>query len=125
MVAAEVVKLLSDKSNIAFYGNLGSGKTTLIKEICVQMGGDDTEVRSPTFTIINNYNWNGADIVHIDFYRLDGDEALFLGIDDYFHSNNVLVFMEWPEKAEEILPNDCIRVYLEYVDPITRNIEIK
>ncbi len=123
-IATEIVTLLKERTNIAFYGNLGAGKTTLIKEICKVIGGDEHEVRSPTFTIVNNYDWNSQDIVHIDFYRLDTDEAEFLGIYDYFDDLNTYVFMEWPEKAEEILPPDIIKVSIDYIDLETRKIEI-
>ena len=119
-----IVEKLKITTNIVFYGDLGAGKTTLIKEICKLMGGDDTEVRSPTFTIINNYTWKEKDIVHIDFYRLDEDEAEFLGINDYFEDKNTLVFMEWPEKAEGILPIDIIKVFIDYIDVETRKIEV-
>lgn len=124
-VAADIVDRLKENSNIAFYGNLGAGKTTLIKEICKIMGGDPHEVRSPTFTIINNYEWLDIDIVHIDFYRLDSDEADFLGINDYFEDDSTLVFMEWPEKAEDIMPSDVLKVSLEYLDIESRKIVVE
>jgi len=124
IVAEDIIERLKRISNIVFYGDLGAGKTTLIKEICKLMGGDFNEVRSPTFTIINNYNWGAKEIVHIDFYRLDSDEAEFLGINDYFEDENILVFMEWPEKAEDILPDEIIKVSLDYIDIETRKIEV-
>ncbi len=124
-IATEITKKLKTVTNIAFYGNLGAGKTTLIKEICKIIGGDENEVRSPTFTIINNYSWADSSIVHIDFYRLDADEAEFLGIEDYFEDTETLVFMEWPEKASEIIPKNTIKIYIDYVDVETRKIVIK
>ena len=123
-IAADIVEKLKTTTNIAFYGNLGAGKTTLIKEICKLMGGDDHEVRSPTFTIVNNYTWSDSEIVHIDFYRLDADEAEFLGINDYFEDSDTLVFMEWPEKAADIMPKNLIKVSIDYLDIETRTIEV-
>ncbi len=123
-VAKDITELLKERSNIAFYGNLGAGKTTLIKEICKVLGGDVDEVRSPTFTIVNNYDWNNQEVVHIDFYRLDGDEAEFLGLNDYYEDPETFVFMEWPEKCED-LPAKLIKVTIEYLDIETRKITIE
>jgi tRNA threonylcarbamoyladenosine biosynthesis protein TsaE len=122
---ADKILNFSPKSRIlAFYGKMGVGKTTLIKAICERLNVVDT-VGSPTFSIINQYITRNDDtLFHFDFYRIKKlEEAFDIGYEDYFFSNNYC-FLEWPEKIEELLPSDCIRVYLQEKDGI-RNIKIK
>ena len=97
----------------AFFGKMGVGKTTLIKEICHQLGVEDN-VCSPTFAIINSYSTaTGEPDYHFDFYRLKNlDEAYDIGYEEYFYSGN-WVFTEWTEKVEELLPNHYVRVEIE------------
>lgn len=80
----------------AFYGQMGSGKTTFIKALCHEMGVSDT-VTSPTFTLINEYRRpGGLPVFHFDFYRIkDISEVLDFGIEEYFDSDSPC-FMEWP-----------------------------
>lgn len=89
-----------------FYGQMGAGKTTLIKEICKQMEIND-EVSSPTFSLVNEYLLEtGKTIYHFDFFRiLNIEEVYDIGYEDYFYSGN-LCLIEWPEKIEEILKNE-------------------
>jgi tRNA threonylcarbamoyladenosine biosynthesis protein TsaE len=89
----------------ALYGEMGAGKTTLIKEVCKQMGVKDT-VTSPTFALVNEYQIPAkGPIYHFDFYRIrDLREAFDMGYEEYFYSGN-LCFIEWPEKIEELLPD--------------------
>jgi len=96
---------------LAFYGKMGAGKTTFIKSICNALGVDEI-VNSPTFSIINQYETsNGKLVNHFDFYRLESyQEALDIGIFDYWDSG-YMCLMEWPEKVEKLLPEDC--VYLD------------
>ena len=113
------------QSNIfAFFGQMGAGKTTFIKTVCSQLGVAD-DVNSPTFTIVNEYRAaKGYPIYHFDFYRINKvQEAYDIGLDEYFGGDG-LCLIEWPEKIEEVLPDDCFRVYLK-VDPQgTRTLEI-
>jgi len=98
---------------IAFFGEMGSGKTTLIQEICKQLGIDET-VDSPTFTILNEYHGK-VKINHFDFYRLKSKDELYeLGFEEYFYSNDY-VLIEWPEKIGDMLPDffQQIRIELE------------
>jgi tRNA threonylcarbamoyladenosine biosynthesis protein TsaE len=100
-------ELLSFAQNITiwkFLGNLGAGKTTLIKEICRQLGVIDT-VQSPTFAIVNVYQTIEADeLFHFDCYRLKkAEEALDFGIEEYLYSDQ-LCLIEWPQVIEELLP---------------------
>lgn len=113
-IAQSLVASLGEYKLIAFYGEMGAGKTTFIKAICefLQVEGI---VNSPTFSIINQYNTLKGDIVfHFDFYRLESyQEALDIGVFDYWESGN-LCLMEWPEKVEKLLPEEC--VYLEIME---------
>lgn len=103
----ESLQLINTTSNVnclAFYGEMGAGKTTLIKSICKELGVDDT-TSSPTFSIINEYVTNsGRSIFHFDFYRInDESEAYDFGYEEYFYSGK-LCLIEWPEKIENLLP---------------------
>ncbi len=94
----------------AFFGDLGSGKTTFIKALCNELDVIDI-VSSPTFSLINEYrNGAGDTIFHMDFYRINSiNEALDIGIEDYLITNNYC-FIEWPEKIESLLPNETTYV---------------
>lgn len=95
---------------VAFYGDMGVGKTTFIKALCNEMDVIDT-VSSPTFSLVNEYRTKKANSVyHFDFYRINSIEEVYdLGYEEYFYSGN-LCFIEWPELIEELLPNNCLRV---------------
>lgn len=110
---------------IAFNGKMGSGKTTLIKEICDLFKVTD-DVTSPTFAIINEYNSLTYDFIyHFDFYRLENiQEALDIGTEDYFYSG-FYCFIEWPEIVNKIIPEETISINIEIIDNDTRKIEIK
>lgn len=102
---------LRDKADvIAFYGSMGAGKTTLIKDLCHRMGVTD-EVNSPTFAIVNEYvTETGEPVYHFDFYRIKKiEEAYDIGYENYFYSGN-LCLVEWPEMIEPLLPERYIRV---------------
>lgn len=124
---------------IAFYGAMGAGKTTLIKEICSQLGIDPQEVNSPSFSIVNVYNpvpeaeddpsramaGGPRTVYHFDFYRIRSvEEAYDFGYEEYFFSGD-LCLVEWPEKIEELLPEDAMVVRLTAVDEDTRTLEIE
>lgn len=97
----------------AFFGSMGVGKTTLIKEMCAALGSDDN-VCSPTFAIINQYSTaDGSPIYHFDFYRLKNvDEAYDIGYEEYFYSGDYC-FTEWTEKIEPLLPERYVRVEIK------------
>jgi tRNA threonylcarbamoyladenosine biosynthesis protein TsaE len=96
----------------AFYGKMGSGKTTFIKALCDKLHVIDY-VTSPTFALINVYETeNTQDIYHFDFYRIKSLEELFdLGYEEYFFSDNYC-FVEWPELIESLLPINTVKVYI-------------
>jgi tRNA threonylcarbamoyladenosine biosynthesis protein TsaE len=96
----------------AFYGKMGSGKTTFIKALCDKLHVIDY-VTSPTFALINVYETeNVKDIYHFDFYRIKRLEELFdLGYEEYFFSDNYC-FVEWPELIESLLPINTVKVHI-------------
>jgi len=110
--AEKIIKHLNlkpemDANNcLAFYGEMGAGKTTLIKEICKLLGVRDI-TSSPSFSLINEYLTNESEsIFHFDFYRINNvEEAYDIGYEDYFYSNS-LCLIEWPEKIETLLPEN-------------------
>ncbi|WP_317129355.1 tRNA (adenosine(37)-N6)-threonylcarbamoyltransferase complex ATPase subunit type 1 TsaE [Flavivirga rizhaonensis] len=112
-VAKQLIKNVKTKT-LLFYGDMGVGKTTLIKTIVKVLGSHD-EVSSPTFSIVNEYQLNNDKIYHFDLYRInDLEEAYNFGIEDYVDSDNWKL-IEWPEKIEPILNNhfDIINLKLD------------
>lgn len=111
-VARELMNLAGDKKILAFHGQMGVGKTTLIKAICAELGVLE-QVSSPTFSIVNEYNTvSGNKLFHFDFYRIKSEsEAYDLGYEEYFYSGN-LCLVEWPEKIESLLPENALQVML-------------
>lgn len=99
-----------DKSDIiAFYGPMGAGKTTLIKNLCHRMGVTD-EVNSPTFALVNEYLTESDSIFHFDFYRIKRIEEVFdIGYEDYFYSGH-LCLLEWPELIDPLMPDHFVKV---------------
>jgi tRNA threonylcarbamoyladenosine biosynthesis protein TsaE len=112
-VAIKLLNTYPDKRIFAFYGKMGSGKTTFIKSLCKISGVTDI-VNSPTFSIINEYKTDGGDsIFHFDFYRIKKqEEVLDIGYEDYFFSGSYC-FIEWPGKVENLLPENTVRVIIE------------
>lgn len=116
----------NDRKCIAFFGEMGVGKTTFITALCKELNVIDN-VTSPSFAIINEYATDNSDklIYHFDFYRIKSlKEAFDLGYEDYFFSGNYC-FIEWPEKVESILPEDCLIVRITENSDKTRTISIK
>ena len=103
---------IGDHRIFAFYGSMGSGKTTFIRALCQTLGVQES-VTSPTFAIVNEYAVSDGKIFHFDFYRLRNlGEAYDLGFEDYLYSGH-LCFIEWPEIVEPLLPDDTVRVYIQ------------
>jgi len=121
--AEAVVGALGGRTVVAFRGAMGAGKTTLISEIVALLGAEDT-VTSPTFAIVNQYSGaGGRRIYHFDFYRIDDiREAYDFGYEEYFYSGD-LCLVEWPEKIEELLPEDVMTVRITVDSEDERTIE--
>lgn len=111
-IAADILKLRSNDRVFAFYGEMGAGKTTLIKALCKHLNVTDN-VSSPTFALVNVYNSEAGEVYHFDVYRMKDTVELFdIGYEDYFFSGNYC-FIEWPEKIEEYLPIGTIKVEIK------------
>ena len=112
-VAEQILDNLCDRTVVAFYGPMGAGKTTIIREIAAQLGVEDT-VTSPTFAIVNQYlAGSGEPVYHFDFYRIERlDEVFDMGYEEYFSSGH-LCLIEWPEKIENLLPSNSMIVKID------------
>ena len=115
-VARMLLGTFPDDRFFAFFGKMGVGKTTLIKEICAALGVREN-VCSPTFAIVNEYSTEeGEPVYHFDFYRMKSvAEAYDIGYEEYFYSG-CYCFTEWTEKVEELLPERYVRVDIEERD---------
>ena len=132
--AREFIRQMGESRVFAFYGKMGSGKTTFIKAVCEELGVDDV-ITSPTFAIVNEYSlppspshWRGCSdasevspsggrfegaLYHFDFYRIKKLEEVYdMGYEEYFYSGNYC-FIEWPELIEPLLPDDAVRVTIQ------------
>lgn len=123
-VAKSLLNDFSDKKIILFYGEMGVGKTTLIKVLCKQLGVEES-TNSPTFSIVNEYlSTSQKSIYHFDFYRIEKEEEVFdMGYEDYFYSGN-FCFIEWPEKIPNLLPEEVVKVSIELDDDYNRLISV-
>jgi tRNA threonylcarbamoyladenosine biosynthesis protein TsaE len=122
--ARAFVKATEGFKRFAFYGAMGSGKTTLIKAICKQLGALDL-VTSPSFSLVNEYRTaEGASLYHFDLYRINSVEELFdMGYEEYFFGDSYL-FIEWAEKAELLIPDTCLRVNMAEIGSAVRMVTI-
>lgn len=108
-VCQELESEAKSSNLILFSGEMGAGKTTLIKELCKHLGVKD-EVSSPTFSLVNEYRGTSGKIYHFDLYRIQSEEELYdIGYEDYFYSG-YLCLVEWPEMASGIIPENHISV---------------
>lgn len=124
-VAEAILAAAGQRTVVVFRGEMGAGKTTLIRKIVAAMGSADT-VTSPTFAIVNQYRGtNDRPIYHFDFYRIeDIREAYDFGYEEYFYSGE-LCLVEWPEKIESLLPEEIVTVHIALNDETTRTFEIE
>ena len=123
LIAEDIVKNAQNKV-LLFYGDMGVGKTTLIKEICKVLGVEDV-AHSPTFSLVNEYQTTNSDIVyHFDFYRIEHEEEAYdMGVEDYLYSNNWCL-IEWPENVKNLLPLDAVAVKINLLESGQRNIQL-
>lgn len=124
-IASKIIESVSSKV-ILFNGEMGAGKTTLIKEVVKQLGVNDV-ANSPTFSLVNEYKGaNDMTIFHFDFYRIeDEEEAYDIGVEDYFYNENAWCLIEWGNKVENLLPLDVVNINIEVIDSNQRTIEIE
>ncbi|SRR6185312_5382075 len=123
--ASEFLKSLNDYKVFAFSGELGAGKTTFISALCKELRVAET-VTSPTYSIIQEYKTiDGNIIYHIDLYRIKSShEAIEAGIEDCLNSNEIC-FVEWPERASEIFPNETVFSNFEIISDTERKLVIQ
>ena len=121
---AEQILAQNPKKIILFNGEMGVGKTTLIKQLCKSLGVQEA-TSSPTFSLVNEYYTSNNQIVyHFDFYRLNKEtEALDMGVDDYLYSGN-WCFIEWSEKIASLLPEETSTINIELLADGKRELEL-
>jgi tRNA threonylcarbamoyladenosine biosynthesis protein TsaE len=121
-IASWAIQAGKDFSVWVLEGNLGAGKTTLVKVIGKQLGVEET-MASPTFSIVNEYHdRQGKSIFHFDFYRLKSEsEAYDIGVEEYFESEN-LCLVEWADKIPTLLPKKYFKLIIEEAGPQSRMI---
>jgi len=120
-LAIELAKKTKKGSVLALYGDLGSGKTTFTR-FFVEALGLKSRVQSPTFVVARKYGY----INHVDLYRLTSEEeARDIGIEEMLVDKNMITLIEWPEIINNLLPEDSVKIYFEYIDENTRKIAIK
>ena len=123
--AATQVLAQNIKKIITFHAGMGAGKTTFIKALAKQLGVKDM-TSSPTFSLVNEYETSGGDILyHFDLYRLNTEEEAYdMGIDEYFYSGN-LCLIEWPEKTPNLIPLDHTAITIKQLPDGRRHLTVK
>lgn len=112
--AAEIATMLQGTEVVAYFGDLGAGKTTFTRYLCEALGVRD-EVTSPTFAMVHEYHSGPFPVYHFDMYRVEGEDSLFsTGYYDYLGRG--LLLIEWSENIRELLPEDAWRLTLSYAD---------
>lgn len=122
---AELILSQATNKTLLFYGEMGTGKTTLIKELTKQLGTMEP-ANSPTFSLVNEYaTHQGETVYHFDFYRIESEaEAYDMGMEEYFHGD-AWCLVEWPSCVENLLPLDSIQLHLTKNQDATRTLEIR
>jgi tRNA threonylcarbamoyladenosine biosynthesis protein TsaE len=112
-VSRKFLSLSEPHKKFAFYGAMGSGKTTFITALCHTLGAVDL-VSSPTFSIVNEYATRSAELIyHFDFYRIKTSEELFdIGFEEY-NNSSAWCFIEWPDRAPELISGNFVKVFIE------------
>lgn len=123
IVVSKIMEHAKHKT-LLFNGEMGSGKTTLIKEIIKQFGIEET-ISSPTFSLVNEYISSKNELIfHFDCYRIeDEEEALNMGIEDYFNKD-AWCFIEWPKNVENLLPLSNVVIEIEIIDEYRRVLRV-
>lgn len=121
--AEQILSAYANDRIFLLKGQMGAGKTTLVNALCKALGVTEA-TSSPTFSIVNEYSSSSGPIYHFDFYRLKKEEeALDLGYEEYFYAD-AFCFVEWPEKIENLLPEDARTIRIEALSPTSRKISV-
>ena len=121
-VAVDYILSNTKSKTLLFYGEMGAGKTTLIKELVKALGVKDT-ASSPTFSLVNHYESMQGPVYHFDFYRIEDDtEALDMGLEDYLDSGSWNL-IEWPEKIENLLGDNPQKLLIQIESIDTRKLK--
>ncbi len=121
-VAVDYILKNTKSRTLLFYGEMGAGKTTLIKELVKALGVHDV-ASSPTFSLVNHYESEEGSVFHFDFYRIEDEtEALDMGIEDYLESESWNL-IEWPEKIENLLGENTQKLSIEVESKETRKLK--
>ena len=125
-LAKEILKRKGEAAFVVFLdGDLGTGKTTLVKEIIFALGVKE-KVKSPTFTIIEPYELNNENIYHVDLYRIiDPTELEIIGLREYLNESNAIIFIEWPEKSYGYLKKFDLKISLKHLSENERKCRIE
>ena len=125
-LAKEILKRKGEDAFVVFLdGDLGTGKTTLVKEIIFALGVKE-KVKSPTFTIIEPYELNNENIYHVDLYRIiDPTELEIIGLREYLNESNAIIFIEWPEKSYGYLKKFDLKISLKHLSENERKCRIE
>ncbi|MFL2776071.1 MAG: tRNA (adenosine(37)-N6)-threonylcarbamoyltransferase complex ATPase subunit type 1 TsaE [Gammaproteobacteria bacterium] len=125
-LAIEILKRKGEAAFVVFLdGDLGTGKTTLVKEIIFALGVKE-KVKSPTFTIIEPYELNNENIYHVDLYRIiDPSELEIIGLREYLNESNAIIFIEWPEKSYGYLKKFDLKISLKHLSENERKCRIE
>jgi tRNA threonylcarbamoyladenosine biosynthesis protein TsaE len=123
-VSREIIEYAGEEKIWLFEGQMGAGKTTLIKALCQEFAVTD-HVTSPSYSLINEYlTENKTIIYHFDFYRIkDQSEAFDIGAEEYFYSGN-LCLIEWPSLIPDLIPEKYLKINIDIASPTQRNIQL-
>lgn len=122
-LSAKLAKAIKPNDILAFHGDLGAGKTFLCREIIKNLCGPNTNIISPTFNLLQTYEYQDIQIYHFDLYRLKHSSEIYeLGIEEAFSGNICLI--EWPEIIESMLPKDTIHINIEILSDTRRKVSV-
>ncbi len=121
--AAELAKEIQEGEFVALIGNLGAGKTALVKAVCKHY--EIYDVNSPSFAIVNEY-YGSRVVYHLDFYRIkNAEELINIGYYEYLNNDDAIKFVEWADMFPEVLPPKRIEIEIEYLESSKRKIKVK